>query len=278
MDANAILSAVVSAFRDVKGIDALVLGGSRATNTATAHSDIDIGVYYNGDFDLAALKRACEAIDDAHRKDCITDIGDWGPWINGGGWLTVQGIPVDILFRDTAKVTKCIDDCMNGIVTLDYQCGHPFAFVNAIYMGEVHYCKVLRAMNGKIGALKELLRTYPREYKRASIQKFLWECEFSLMCGRKAIARQDIVYASGSLFRCAVCLVYAAFSANEMYCLNEKGSLNRLAEREGALLPENFGARIEGALSALKRDALAGAFDEMAGLWQSAAALFAEFT
>ncbi len=145
MDVNAILSAIVSAFSGIKGIDALVLGGSRATNTANAHSDIDVGVYYNIDFDLDALKSACERLDDAHRKDCITDIGQWGLWINGGGWLTVQGVPVDILFRDTGKVSKCIEECTNGIITLDYQCGHPFAFVNAIYMGEVYHCKILKS-------------------------------------------------------------------------------------------------------------------------------------
>jgi predicted nucleotidyltransferase len=270
---DGVLTTVTSAFSNVSGIDALVLGGSRATNTANPHSDIDIGVYYNSELDLAAFKKSAATIDDAHRNDCITNIGEWGPWINGGGWLTVQGIHVDILFRDTSRVSECIEDCMNGIITLDYQCGHLFAFVNSIYMGEVYHCKLLHSSNGRIETLKELLRKYPQTYKNASIKKFLWECEFSLMCGKKAIARQDIIYGSGSLFRCAVCLIYAAFSWNEMYCLNEKGSLHRL-QREGAELPEHFEALIENALSMHKKDTLDVAFDEMTSVYQSSVALF----
>jgi hypothetical protein len=31
----------------------------------------------------------------------VTAIGEWGPWINGGGWLQLEGRPVDLLYRET---------------------------------------------------------------------------------------------------------------------------------------------------------------------------------
>ena len=30
----------------------------------------------------------------------VSGLGAWGPIVNGGAWLTVKGIPVDLLFRD----------------------------------------------------------------------------------------------------------------------------------------------------------------------------------
>ena len=42
-----IITQIVHAFNGVSGIDAIVLGGSRATGTASENSDIDIGIYYD---------------------------------------------------------------------------------------------------------------------------------------------------------------------------------------------------------------------------------------
>lgn len=130
-DMNRITDGVIRAFQDVPGIDSIVLGGSRATGTASTASDVDIGIYYDEpSFDLGLFKRRACPLDDGHRESAITDIGDWGPWINGGGWLKVDGTDVDILFRDTRKVSATVDICLNGGIAIDHQCGHPFGFVN----------------------------------------------------------------------------------------------------------------------------------------------------
>lgn len=42
-----ILSKIINSFNEIAGIDAIVLGGSRATGTANKDSDIDIGIYYD---------------------------------------------------------------------------------------------------------------------------------------------------------------------------------------------------------------------------------------
>jgi hypothetical protein len=266
MNIKSILTSVVDAFKNVKGVEAIVLGGSRATNTENEFSDIDIGIYYNDKFELTTFKQIAAAVDDDHREDCITNLGDWGPWINGGGWLTIDNIKVDILFRDTKKATQCIEDCKKGIITIDYQCGHPFGFINSIYLGEIFYCKILHSNSDIIQQLKNSLKIFPSTYKSASIQKFLWECEFSLMCGKKAIKKDDIVYASGSIFRSAICLIYVLYAANEMYCLNEKGSLDRLIKSDKVVLPINFKETIEKSISTVGNN-LSISFDEMHNLY-----------
>ena len=92
-----ILSKIINSFNEIADIDAIVLGVSRATGTANKDSDIDIGIYYDGaSFDLSSLRQKTVSLDDEHRKNIITDPGKWGPWINGGGWLEIDGIAVDI--------------------------------------------------------------------------------------------------------------------------------------------------------------------------------------
>lgn len=62
------------------------------------------------------------------------------------GWLTIQQRPVDLLLRGTRCVQRVISDCVEGHITIDYQCGHPFGFVNAIYADETHHSKAIRTM------------------------------------------------------------------------------------------------------------------------------------
>ena len=80
------LTAVLSA---VPGVRAVVLGGSRARGAATEASDYDIGLYYEREAppDIAGLGRAAVTLAGASAK--VTATGEWGPWINGGAWLTV---------------------------------------------------------------------------------------------------------------------------------------------------------------------------------------------
>ncbi len=259
-----ILTQIIHTFSGVTGIDAIVLGGSHATGTANKDSDIDIGIYYDEEsFDLTSFRQKATLLDDDHRMNLITDPGEWGPWINGGGWLKMNGIPVDILFRDTRKVVSEIENCFHGKITIDYQCGHPFGFVNSIYMGEVVHCKMIYSNNNQIIDLKNRLISFPSGYRRAVIDKFLWECEFSAQCGKKAIGKGDIIYAAGSLFRCAVSLLQVLYAINEMYMLNEKGSLDRLLQQKDAYLPKDFLKDIELVFTGLSKDTMHDCFDKI---------------
>ena len=263
-DIEGILSQVLQTFQHVAGIDAIVLGGSHATGTANKNSDIDIGVYYDGtNFDLSSFRRLAATLDDQHRKDIITEPGEWGPWIDGGGWLTINGIAVDILFRNTQKVISVINACMDGKITIDYQCGHPFGFVNSIYMGELAYCKILCNNNNLVLDQKKKLAIFPRRYQNAVIERFLWECEFSMKCGTKAISKGDVLYAAGSIFRCGISLLQVLYAMNEMYMLNEKGCLQRLLQQKLAYIPMNFAKDMEAALSDLNINTIADCFDRI---------------
>ena len=105
-DVEDLIEEVVSHLRRVSGVAAIVLGGSRARGTATRRSDVDLALYYTPEdpLDLDALQQVAQTVDDERRKRALTGMGGWGPWINGGGWLHVHGMPVDLLYRDVQQV------------------------------------------------------------------------------------------------------------------------------------------------------------------------------
>ena len=227
MNASDLIEDILERLKTVRGIDAVVLGGSRARGTHTDSSDVDLGIYYNRSvpMDLTALARLAAEIDDEHRENIVTDLGGWGPWINGGGWLKVKGIPVDFIYRDLDKVTGIINDCREGQVEKVYQPGHPFAFVSSIYLSEVALCRPLWDPHGTIEKLKTHVIPYPPRLKKAIIDSFWWEVEFSLGIAQKSISRADVTYAAGCCFRAVNCLLQVLFAINEQYWMNEKGAL-----------------------------------------------------
>ncbi len=129
------LAPIVRALSAVPGVAAIVLGGSRGTGAHDPASDYDIGLYYapENPINSTELSRLLSTLDDSHRQGLATVVGGWGPWINGGAWLKIAGRPIDIMYRDLGKVTRVIEQCHAGHVTIDYQPGHPFGFVNAIF-------------------------------------------------------------------------------------------------------------------------------------------------
>jgi hypothetical protein len=225
MDVQYIISEITDGLKQIDGVHALVLGGSRARGTENPNSDIDIGIYYNANngLDIAHLSRVASILDDDNRDNLLTEIGGWGPWINGGGWLKVNQKPVDFLFRDLNKVSKIIDQCLMGEITIDYQPGHPHGFINSIYLAEISLCKVLWDPSGIIGEMKSRTNPYPHVLQKAIIRKFLWEANFSLEIGLKGIYKKDLSYIAGCCFRSVSCLNQVLFALNETYWMNEKG-------------------------------------------------------
>lgn len=244
MDAEALIQSIVGEVKNVSGVKAIVLGGSRARGTNTSSSDIDLGIYYNSHhlLNLSELAKVATELDDEKRTDLVTAIGGWGPWINGGGWLRIQSFPVDFLYRDLDKVSGVITSCLAGTVEIFYQPGHPHGFISSIYLGETAICQPLWDPEGFIAELKSRVSPYPIALQKAVIQKFAWEMDFSIGIVEKSIARADVAYAVGCCFRSVMCMLQVLFALNKEYWLNEKGAVTIANNFE--IKPTNFQNRV----------------------------------
>ena len=224
-----ILDKVVYALADVSGIQAIVLGGSRARGTHSSESDIDIGIYYDkATLDLVSLNKAAQLIDDEHRDNLVVPPGDWGKWVNGGGWLVINGYHVDFILRDADRVKNVIAECQQGAISAHYQTGHPHAYMNVMYMGELAVCKVLWDKEGNISTLKQVAEKYPQKLKRAIIGFFAFEAEFSLMFAESNAEKNDVYYVTAHIVRVISALNQVLFAVNEEYCLNEKKAVGMI--------------------------------------------------
>ncbi|MDQ5827142.1 MAG: nucleotidyltransferase domain-containing protein [Chloroflexota bacterium] len=235
----------------IEGVAAVALGGSMARREAHPDSDIDLGVYYRLENppSVVELRSLAEEIDDRHPKDAATNLGEWGPWINGGAWLQIRGQRVDWLYRDLDRVEEVFAECRAGRPSCHYQPGHPHGFHNHTYIGEAHYCCPLYDPDGELAALKEQTAQYPRPLKLVLIEKYLWEAHFALKTSHKSAGRGDIFYVSGCAFRCVACLVQVLFALNERYFVNEKGSVKAVSGFPS--IPSDFEEIVEDVLGGI---------------------------
>jgi predicted nucleotidyltransferase len=114
-----------------------VLGGSRADDTHRPDSDWDLGVYYRGSVrpvdpaDVRALGHS------GH----VSELGEWGPIMHAGAWLTVDGTPVDVLFRDLDVVEGWLADAETGRFAVLAQNGYLVGAPTYLPAGELATCR-----------------------------------------------------------------------------------------------------------------------------------------
>jgi len=239
MPPDPFLHRLVAALAEVPGVAAIVLGGSRARGMAHAGSDYDIGLYYTdaAPLDTVALHQAAKHLADSPAGTTVTSIGEWGPWIVGGAWLSVKGRKVDLLYRNVEAVTRVIDACRAGSITIDYQAGHPHGFCSAIWAGEIALCRPLHDPRGAIAGLKARALPYPAPLREALVRRFQWEILFSIENAELAASRQEQTHVAGCVYRSLACIAQVLFALNERYLINEKGALQE-AEHLPLTLPE----------------------------------------
>ncbi|MFF1417729.1 nucleotidyltransferase domain-containing protein [Streptomyces sp. NPDC058280] len=240
----------------VRGVRAVALGGSRARGTHRPDSDWDLGVYYRGEVDVPALTALAAEVTGAPVE--VAGPGGWGPWVNGGAWLSVDGVAVDWILRDLDRVERVLTDCAEGRFEVGTQPGHPLGFWSPAYAGEVALCRVLADPAGELTALRAAARTYP-ERLRTALTGAAWEADFSVGSARKSVGRGDALHVSLCLSRAFGVLVQALLAHHRVWCLNEKGAAATAAALPDT--PPDFADRVAGALKALDAEAVETAAD-----------------
>ncbi|WP_306204269.1 nucleotidyltransferase domain-containing protein [Actinoplanes sp. RD1] len=241
---------------EIPGVEAVLLGGSRARGTHTPESDTDLGLYYREPLDLPALAAAARHF--AGPGAQITAPGEWGPWVDGGGWLTVDGSAVDWIYRDIGRVERAWSDARAGRYEFHAQAGHPLGVPDFAYAGEVALGKVLADRTTTVTTLRDQAQTYPPALREALVAG-LWEGDFLVRLARKALPRADTSYLAGCLFRLTGVCVHALHGAAGRWLVTEKGAVASAAALPGA--PPALAAHVDALFAAPPAEAVDMAAD-----------------
>ena len=246
-----LLASLASRLAAIPGIGAVVLGGSHARGRAQQGSDIDLGLLYSEatPFSIESIREFAEDVNDT-AGPVVTDFYGWGPWVNGGAWLTIGGQRVDVIYRCREHVERVIAEAEAGRYELDYTQQPPFGFFSGTYLGEIAVCLPLFDPQGWLDVLKQRVAIYPEALRLAVVQDYLWQAEFGLaVFARKFAARADVYGTAACLTRVANQLVLVLFALNRKYLINDKTALDEIAEFERA--PREFGRRLQKTLAGL---------------------------
>jgi len=247
----------------VPGVIGVVLGGSRAREAHIPDSDTDVGLYYRRPLDVDTLDRLAKSL--AGPSAVVTAPGGWGPWVDGGGWLKVDGNAVDWIYRDLDRVQSVWADAEHGRYSFHQQTGHPLGFPDHAYAGELALGRILMDSTGELAELQDRMRVYPPALAEALVSG-LWEADFLVAVARKAISRGDSAYIAGCLFRLVGVCAHALHGAARQWLINEKGAVAAAAALPGA--PERFRERVDETFAGMDRDPmrLSAAIDTAADL------------
>jgi hypothetical protein len=97
---------------EIPGVVAVTLGGPGAGGVIHPHRNWAFGLYY----------RDAIRADDVRAlgfEGTVVEPGAWGRLMNGGGWLTVEDQPVDLLYRNLEVVRHWLDEAEAGRYEVD---------------------------------------------------------------------------------------------------------------------------------------------------------------
>ena len=266
-----LVSSLAKRLSGISGIKAVVLGGSHARGRAQAGSDIDLYILYSeaAPFSTLCIRELAEAVNDTPAP-VVTDFYGWGPWVNGGAWLTIGGQRVDFLYRSLEHLERAIAEAEAGRYELHYAQQPPFGFFSGAYLGEIAVCIPVFDPEARLEVLKQRVATYPEALRHAVVQDYLWQAELGLTAFAPKFAGRSGAYGTAAcLARAVNQLLLVLFALNRKYLMDDKTALAEVAEFER--VPRGFGRRVQQTLGHL-----GGSPEELRAAVESVAQLFRE--
>lgn len=200
---------LVDAISGSRGVVSVTLGGSRATGVADDASDWDLGVFYRGAVDLDIVAARGE----------VHPPGAWGRFMNGGAWLHIDGLAVDVILRDLDTVEEWSTKARRGEYEVDQLLGYIAGFPSYTLTAEVA-CSIV--LTGDI----DLDSSYPEALAAEASNRWGFQRNFSLDYARKHAERGDRVATMGNLARAAMEEAHRRMCVDRRWVLNEKRLLD----------------------------------------------------
>ena len=209
------MAGLCAALGALRGVEAVALGGSRATGTADAASDWDIGLYYRGHPDFSLLARHGE----------LHPPGSWGRIMNGGAWLRLDGLKVDVLLRDLDAAEHWSARARDGHYEVDALLGYVAGVPTYSLMAEL-------ALNRVVTGTLPRIAEFPPALARTGATRWRQHAEFSLAHARMRAERGDVVGTVAQGAKAVVEAAHAVVCQRGEWVLNEKHLVERAGLRE----------------------------------------------
>ena len=208
------VAALAAQLAALPGAVAVVLGGSRATGTHRRDSDWDLGVYYRGTLDPEDVRAL-------GHPGFVSGLGEWGPIVNGGAWLTLEGTEVDVLYRDLDTIEAWLAEAEGGRFAILAQNGHVVGAPTYLPAGELALCVPL---HGDVPRPE-----FPLALSASARERWRGQAAVALLFAQTHAAAGDAVPCTGMLAQAVLCVAHARMAERREWVLNEK----RLVRRAG---------------------------------------------
>jgi hypothetical protein len=188
----------------MSGAVAVALGGSRALGVADDSSDWDLGLYYRGGVDLTRL-----AV-----RGTVYPAGSWGRLMNGGAWLSCDGMKVDVLLRDLDVAEHWARLADEGQFEIDALLGYVAGVPTYLHSAELASCTPLR---GELPAAP-----FPPALQATAPAKWRFCRSFSLDHARMHARRGNVVAATAQAAKAVIEEAHAIVCERGHWVCNEK--------------------------------------------------------
>ena len=215
------LERLVAALEAIPRVEAVVLGGSRAQGRERPDSDWDIGIYYRGELSGDSVRAL-------GYEGTVVEPGEWGPMMNGGAWLDIEGHRVDVLYRDLDVVWHATREAVAGRFQTTDLLGYLAGFPSYTLMGEASLSRVLA---GRLDRFE-----FPEALVAAADRSWRFRRDFHVTQARVRAERGERALATGMLVRAALEEAHGRMLERREWTLNEKGLLERVGLGEVAEL------------------------------------------
>jgi predicted nucleotidyltransferase len=212
-----VIGRVADVLRDVPGVEAVALGGSRVQGTSRPDSDWDVAVYYRQDFDPQAIR-------DLGWPGELTDLGGWGPIFNGGGKVTVDDHVIDLHYRDLGLIDEIHQAACRGQFTVVPLLFHQAGLPGYILLAELGLNTTLR------GRLPRW--DYPPALRDAAPPIWWRNAQLTLTYAREGHGRHGrVAQCAGLLSEAACYTAHAVLARRGEWVTNEKQLLTKAGLR-----------------------------------------------
>ena len=240
---------IADALRGEPSVAAMALGGSFARGHAAAASDIDLVLFYDETQPPAPARlNGIVASLTPDATPTFTQIGEWGPWVNGGAWLSFAGQRVDVLYRSLQQCQCVLDDLAEGRWELHWAQQPPYGYFSPTFVEELAICVPLFDRSEALEHLRARAGVYPDALRRRIVQDFLWSIEFNLSAFLpKYVAATDAYGFAGCASRICFQLVQVIYALNSMWPPPDRVALNRITSL--SVRPADFTTRVQSVLA-----------------------------